>query len=193
VKGFFIDSREWAEGRFPALRGLLLAIFVYIIMRHLLNPSYTSIFKGLNLGVHELGHFVFMFFGHFLHMAGGTILQLAVPLGSVFMFLHQRDYFAIAICFGWLSTNLYDVAVYVADARALELPLVSPFGGDAMHDWHYLLGELNILHWDIALGKLCRFMGLLSMLICLLYGGWLVYLMIRSFDLNKMGHLNTDE
>ncbi|MCK5832154.1 hypothetical protein KAH81_00630 [bacterium] len=154
---------------------------------------FNSIFKGLNLGIHELGHYLFLPFGHFLHMAGGTITQLAAPIVSVFLFYRQRDYFAIAVCFGWLSTNFYDIGVYVADARAQELPLVTPFGGEAMHDWFYLLNKLNLLSWDIGLGKLNRFLGSVSMLICLIYGGWLVYWMIKTFRVEKISKWDPGE
>jgi len=141
---------------------------------------YSSIFKGINLGIHEIGHIVFSVFGHFIMMAGGTILQCLAPVISIFLFYRQRDFFAIAICFGWLATNLFDVATYVADARAMALPLVSPFGVEAAHDWHYLLGELGILKLDRFLGGLIRIIGSLNMLICLIFGGWLLLIMFKT-------------
>jgi len=193
VEEFLSKSREWARGRLPVLRGLLLLFFLIIWIRHLADPMFNSIFKGLNLGIHELGHFIFLPFGHFMHMAGGTIAQLAAPIISIFMFRRQHDYFAIAACFGWLSTNFYDVAIYVADARAMALPLVTPFGGEAMHDWHYLLAKLHILDWDSGLGKFSRVLAFISMAICLIYGGWLVYLMIKTFRLEKMAEYDQNE
>jgi len=36
------------------------------------------------------------------------------------MFFRQRDYFAIAFCLGWLSTNLVGVGFYMADANAMQ-------------------------------------------------------------------------
>ncbi|HHS50378.1 MAG TPA: hypothetical protein ENN07_04605 [candidate division Zixibacteria bacterium] len=191
MKHFFEDSREWAEGRLPVFRGLLLLFFLIIGIRHLADPMFNSIFKGLNLGIHELGHFLFLPFGHFMHMVGGTITQLAVPVISMLMFYRQKDYFAIAVSFGWLSTNFYDIAVYVADARALALPLVSPFGTEVIHDWNYLLGKLNMLSWDKGLGRFSRFLGLVSMLLCLVYGGWLVYWMFRTYRIEKLSDFET--
>ncbi|MDQ2666781.1 MAG: zinc ribbon domain-containing protein, partial [Gemmatimonadota bacterium] len=41
------------------------------------------------------------------------------------------------------------IAVYVADARAQELPLVG--GGE--HDWAYLLGQLGLLTRDHAIAR----------------------------------------
>ena len=52
----------------------------------------------------------------------------------------QRDVFAVAFAWGWLATNLFEVATYAGDAVAMSLPLVTPGGGHAIHDWNYVLG-----------------------------------------------------
>jgi len=180
MSSFFTNAHAWCAGRVPYGRALLLAYFLYIGVRHIASASYNSLFKMLNLGIHELGHFVFAFFGEFLQIAGGTILQCLVPIISMFMFYRQRDFFAIAIAFGWLSTNLFDVATYMADARDMMLPLVSPFGGeDIVHDWNYLLSALGLLEWDTRLAFLVRVAAVVSMLICLIFGGWLIGNMVK--------------
>jgi hypothetical protein len=184
ISQFFEEAEEWCRGRMWIFRSLLFILMGYIFLRHLFNPEYQSLFKGLNLGIHELGHFVFMFFGQFITAAGGTILQLLVPLIGVVMFYRQRDYFAIAVAFCWFATNWFDVAVYVGDARDLMLPLVSPFGGGedddgtAGHDWNYMLGELGLLEWDTRFATLARLLGIGSMLIGLIFGAWLLFKMI---------------
>jgi len=138
-------------------------------------PLYQTIVKGLNLGIHELGHIVFAPFGEFMMFLGGSLLQCLVPVISVPMFYKQRDYYAIGISFGWLSTNLFDVATYVADARSRELMLVTPFGGgEAIHDWYWLLNRTNLLQYDHTLALLIRMAAVFSMLICLVWCGWLV-------------------
>ena len=178
---FFTDAREWCAGRVPYARALLLMYFLYIGVRHIASTGYNSLFKVLNLGIHELGHFAFAFCGEFLHIAGGTILQCLVPIISMFMFYRQRDFFAIAIAFGWLSTNLLDVATYMADARDMMLPLVSPFGGeDIVHDWNYLLSALGLLEWDMRLAFLVRIAAVVSILICLIFGAWLIGNMVQA-------------
>ena len=185
VGRYFRRAGEWADGKFPFLRTILLLILLVIWIRHLRDFHYASIFDGLNLGIHELGHFVFNLFGRFIMMAGGTILQLLVPLIGMVMFYRQEDHFAIAVAFGWLATNFYDIAPYVADARSMSLPLVTPFGVEGYHDWNYLLGELVILGWDRGLASLARILAFISMTICLAYGGWLVARMWKSFRLPK--------
>ena len=180
LKYIYDESLEWCKGRFWVLRLLVLIFFGYIFFNHLNSSSYQSIFKPLNLGIHELGHYIFAF-GRFMEMAGGTLAQCLAPVISMAMFFRlQRDFFAVAFCFGWLSTNFFDVATYAADARAMQLPLVSPGGGDVFHDWNWLLGRMGMLEWDSAIAFLFNAGGVISMLICLAGGGWLVWNMIAS-------------
>lgn len=174
---------EWVvahcAGRWWLPRLLLLLLLGYVFARHLGDPAYQSIFKPLNLGIHELGHVVFSPFGKLLEIAGGSILQCLVPIAAVGMFLRQGDPFAIAVSFGWLGTNLYDVATYAGDARAMALPLVSPGGGHVIHDWNYLLGRLSMLRWDETIASALRVAGGLSMALSIVAGAAILVVMAR--------------
>jgi hypothetical protein len=173
--------RQWCQGRHWPGRAVLLLAFVYLGVRYLLNAQYHSVFDGINLGIHEAGHLLFRFMGNeFLYFAGGTILQLAAPVAAMIMFWRQPDYFATAICGCWLSTNLYGVATYVGDARAQGLPLVTVGGGDAVHDWHYLLGRLDMLALDTTYASILRFFAFVGMWGGIAAGAWLLYLMVSS-------------
>jgi hypothetical protein len=171
------DARAWCRGRSWPARAPLLAWLAWILIHHLADPGYTSLFGGLNLGVHELGHPLFSFLGDFMGALGGSLLQCLAPVLSAAMFARQRDYFAIAACAGWLSTNLFEVARYVGDARALELPLVTPFGGEPRHDWNFLLGAMGLLPWDLAIAAGLRLAAVAAMLAALGTGGWLLWQM----------------
>ena len=175
VIGFFSDSQLWAKGKNPWFR-LLYFVFIYFWIQHLLKLNYRiPLLWGLNLGIHELGHFIFMPFGEFLMFLGGSLTQCLVPVISMIMFYRQRDFFAIGVAFAWLSTNLYEVACYAGDAKVMELPLVSPFGIDVKHDWNWLLSYLNILDKELALESLLRYLGALTMIFSLAYCSWLIY------------------
>jgi hypothetical protein len=180
------DAAAWASGRSWLVRLPLLLWFAYILVRHWGDPMYQSLFKGLNLGIHELGHPLFSFLGPFMTAAGGTILQCLAPVLSMGMFVRQRDYFAIAVCLAWLSTNFFDVATYAGDARSMSLPLVAPGGGggfiEDMHDWHNMLGRMGMLSWDGTIAFLFRAVATLSMLTALAGGGWLCWRMFKTRD-----------
>ncbi len=179
--GFFAEAGEWARKRWWPLRLLLWLYFSYVFFNHLRDPFYQSWFKPINLGIHELGHVLFSMFGQFLAIAGGSIVQLLVPVISFFIFYRQRDFFAISVSAMWLSTNLFDVSTYMADARAMELPLVSPFGGDdVIHDWNFLLERMNLLKMDYLLAGMVKAFAVVSMVAGLSFAGWLLLKMIRD-------------
>jgi len=180
-ESFFHEASVWAEDKFAPLRLILWLFLLYVLLRHLGDPMYQSIFKPLNLGIHELGHLIFSPFGQFLTVAGGTIAQCLVPLISFFMFYRQKDYFAFTVSFCWMGTNLFSVAGYMADARAMALPLVTPFGGEEIiHDWNYLLGKLGLLHSNTVLGGFVRLLAILNMVIGLTFGAWLLLKMFKK-------------
>jgi hypothetical protein len=177
---FLDDARFWCAGRLWFVRLPLLVLLAYSWIRHLAEPEYQSIFKGLNLGIHELGHYVFQPFGDLIPVLGGSLLQCLVPIIAMGMFLRQRDYFAIAVAFGWLATNLFEVATYVGDAVVRRLPLVTPGGGEPLHDWNYILGSLGWLRHTETLASLHRFCGNLCMVVSLGFGSWLLWVMLGS-------------
>lgn len=181
------DVLNWCRGRSALARLPLLIFLAYVGARQFWDPEYHSLFGAINLGIHEGGHLLFRSFGKFVCVAGGTFLQLFAPLASIFMFLKQRDYFAIAVCLGWLSTNIVNVGVYMADAERMALPLVTVgnHNGIVIHDWRYLLSKFGLLGHCESLGWLTRQIGNSTMLLCLILGGWLLWQMIKLPPANK--------
>jgi hypothetical protein len=183
IQRLLADVWNWCQGRMWIVRAPLLAYLAYVGVRQFLSPlEYNSIFGGINLGIHEGGHLLFHFAGEFVCVAGGTIAQLSAPVIAMFGLLKQRDYFGIAFCVGWLSTNLISVGVYMADARDQVLPLVTVGGGsgEIIHDWHYLFTKLGVLAHDKTIGLLTRGLGSGVMLFALIAGGWMLWEMFRS-------------
>lgn len=174
------EVAEWAHGRLWWVRAPLVLYFAYLGVRHLGDAEYTSLFGGINLGIHEGGHLALAWAPQFVTALGGTLFQCAAPVVAAWLFLRQPDFFAVPICGAWLSTNLYSVATYMADARALELPLVTVGGGDADHDWNYVLDALGIITWDTRLAFLVRILAFVTMWGSLAAGAWILALMARA-------------
>lgn len=177
------DAADWCRGRSWMIRVPVLLMLAYFGVLQAIKPSAWTLFSGINLPIHEGGHLLFRIVGgEFLHAAGGTLLQLFAPLAAAAVFYRQRDYFAIAFCLGWWSTNLVGTGVYMADAEAMQLPLVTAEGGGEgiIHDWQYLFSQLGLLSACEAIGWLTRQAGNLAMLACLGLGGWLLVRMHRS-------------
>ena len=121
------------------------------------SPETFRLLDFVNLAVHETGHLVFGPFGELIGALGGTLLQLIMPLCFVVSFYRRKDRFAAAIVLAWVAQNLWNISVYVGDARAQVLPLVG--GGE--HDWAYILGEFGMLQHDQALARAVHLAGTL--------------------------------
>jgi hypothetical protein len=158
-----------------------LPIWVYLAYagaRHLIDPAAADIFAIPTFIVHEMGHPLFSYLGEFMGIAGGSIAQLVVPLLFAGSFWRQRDYFAVCVAAYWLSSSLFNLSCYVADARARRLELFSPFaaldGGNAIHDWNYLLAHMGLLRFDGLLGWLVRIDAVCVLAAALGVGAWLL-------------------
>lgn len=142
-----------------------MCILVWQAVRPLRDPETWHVFRGINFGAHEFGHLIFGFGGEWIAIAGGSAMQLIVPLGAMAaMYATSRDWFGVAAAGAWLAASLADLAPYIADARAQELDLVSfsPDGGG--HDWHYLLADAGWLKYDMAFARGARFAAVLVLL-----------------------------
>ncbi|HEY2378025.1 MAG TPA: hypothetical protein VGH98_18770 [Gemmatimonadaceae bacterium] len=125
---------------------VVLALYAIPLMRH---PESGSFLDSLDLAIHETGHLVFGPLGEVIGFAGGTLFQLIVPATFLWYFAKRGDRHAATVPLWWLAQNLWNISVYVRDARTQELPLVG--GGE--HDWAYLLGRFGLLAHDQGIGR----------------------------------------
>lgn len=142
---------------------IALALYAIPLMRH---PEEGSLLDSVDLAIHETGHLVFMAFGDVIHVAGGTLFQLIVPAAFVVYFARRGDRHAATVPLWWIGQNLWNISVYVRDARVQELPLVG--GGE--HDWAYLLGHFGVLAHDQGIGRSFHALGTLLALVAIAGG-----------------------
>ena len=155
---------------------IALIAWTWQFARAPLGAGANSVLHLPNLVFHEAGHVLFMFFGRFLTVLGGSLFQFVLPLALAGAFLRQRDPFGGVVCTWWAGQNLLDLAPYIADARALQLVLLGGKTGAEVegHDWEYLLTQSGLLRYDRAFGIAARRAGLLIMTAAMVWGA--VYL-----------------
>ena len=142
---------------------ILLAIYGLRLLAH---PGSGSLMDAVDLPIHETGHLVFAAFGEFMQFAGGTLFQLMMPAAFVVYFARRGDPHAASVALWWVAQNLWNISVYVRDARAQVLPLVG--GGE--HDWAYLLGRLGLLRSDQGIGRAVWFVGVVLFIVATAIG-----------------------
>jgi hypothetical protein len=127
-----------------------------------LTPSTYRFLDGVDLIFHEAGHVVFGLLGEFVGILGGSLMQVLIPAVAAVGFLRQRQSYSASLVLIWVGQSLFNVSVYIRDARRQALPLLG--GEDVIHDWGYLLGRLGLLRWDGGLGNAVYLLGLAALL-----------------------------
>jgi hypothetical protein len=176
-------------GRALVLLGMIVWGSKLIFVSIASNASGESWPHLVNLPFHEAGHVIFRPFGQFIASLGGTLGQLLVPLVCMAtLLLKTRDPFGTAVCFWWLGENFLDIAPYIDDARAGQLPLTggnlghsSPYG---FHDWEFLLTETGLLSYDHMLARVSHGVGSLAITLSIAWAGYLLY---RQFPRRQEG------
>src|SRR5262245_3846430 len=176
----YID--EWCVGKSRWWRAVILIVLAREWLKYISNPMYSGWFSALTLGIHEGGHLLFRPFGDWLMVAGGSIAQGGAPIIAALLFLQQPDFFAIAVCGDWLSSALFEMATYMADATKLELDVVTIGGAEPItpNDWRYMLESVGLLLWDERLAHALRGVASLVMLASLVYGSWILWKIRKS-------------
>jgi hypothetical protein len=116
--------------------------------------GYVPLIGDINTAVHEFGHLLFMPFGETMMFLGGSLTQVVFPLvfAAYFFFKRERpDPHAATVCLWWSALNVLSVAIYVGDARARELMLLTGATGqddDSGHDFYNLFSRWGVLQHD---------------------------------------------
>ncbi|WP_163833719.1 zinc ribbon domain-containing protein [Spartinivicinus ruber] len=148
------------------------------------NTVGESFLHLINLPFHEAGHVIFRPLGQFVASLGGTLGQLLMPLICLFVLLikHHNTYGA-AVCGWWFGENFLDIAPYINDARAGQLPLLGGnFGHSApygFHDWEYLLTEMGLLRYDHSIAQASHWLGSIIMIASLSWASIILYKQLK--------------
>ena len=157
-------------GRIVLLLLLLRWTFLFLVWPMREAVVGASFLHLINLPFHEAGHILFSPFGEFMTTLGGSLMQVLVPIVCAGAFLTTNwNPFGAAIMGWWAGENLMDVAIYINDARALQLTLIGGQTGAEVegHDWEHILLMTNSLHLDHRIANIAQFLGAALMIACL--------------------------
>lgn len=157
-------DRLWKPVSRPALAAWLVFYVAFLAYAFSAHGGFLFIDMA-NLIVHEGGHNLFRWFGPTLCLWGGTILQWMVPFLLAVYFFAQRETAGFVFSLFFFFENWLYTATYMADARAMILPLVTT--GDpefAEHDFHAIFSSLGVLEYDTMIASVVRVLGWCGMI-----------------------------
>ncbi len=141
------------------------------------------------LPIHEAGHILFIPFGRFMTVLGGSLLQVLLPLVLMVSFVFgfggsRRDNFAASLMLWWAAMAIIDVAPYIWDAFDPKMMLLGGKTGAESdgHDWQNILGDLGLLKRAHLIAGIAHKLGLVVMLAAYTWGAALLYLQLRNRD-----------
>lgn len=175
----FLEPLEEGWQRVPLAALIVAGAFYGLFLLQAAEGSGPLLMMDLVfIPIHEGGHLLFRFFGEFLAVAGGTLLQLGVPLMLATFFIFQRQVMGTTFCLFFFFEQLLPISVYMADARAQELQLITVGDSDdVIHDWNYLFGKFGVLDHDTQIAHVVRVLGWLGMIATV---GWMVWRSVQS-------------
>jgi hypothetical protein len=166
-------------GRCIALALLALWSWFLFTYDYRIGEIGTSFMHNILLPIHEAGHVLFMPFGTFMNILGGSLFQLLLPFGiSIAFFWINKDNFGAAIGMWWAGVSLLDLAPYIYDARHPQLILLGGHtGDDGPHDWIYLLRVMGQLQNAQEWGAFVHLLGGILMFVTL---SWAIIVLWRQ-------------
>jgi hypothetical protein len=138
------------------------------------NEIGQSFMHRVNLVFHEAGHVLFMPFGHFMMVLGGTLGQLLMPLiAGGALLIKNRDPFGASIALWWFAQSVMDTAPYINDARDLRLMLLGGGTGQdrpGVHDWENILLDLHLIEYERSIALAADRLGEVLMIVAFVWG-----------------------
>lgn len=168
-------------GRLILYIGIVYWGWQFMWMDFTLNPPEigNSFMHRINLVFHEAGHVLFIPFGWFMTILGGTLGQLLMPIVVMLTFIFKNhNNFGASVGLWWLGQNFMDVAPYINDALVQQLVLLGGNTGADVpgnHDWNNILGELNRLEKCHEYAIIAQTTGVIIMIIAFIWGGYILY------------------
>ncbi len=172
-------------GQFAGLSLIFSGLFFLLYSYGAMGKNiFLYLLHNINLVFHEAGHFILALlqFGRIPVILGGSLGQLAIPLIVCIAFFRERDRAGFAFAGVWFFENFLDIAVYMADSRALVLPLIGGLGEES-HDWRNLFLYWGVLEKDLRIAGIVEAMGWAGMALFWFWLGW-------SWTLTKGGETN---
>jgi hypothetical protein len=177
-----MEREAWQRVSRSGLIGFGAGIGVFLLLAWWSEPGFIFLLDHANLLFHEAGHPIVGLFSSRLEPHGGTIGQLVFPCALAVSFRRKGQPLGVAGAGIWFFENWLNIARYMADARALQLPLVG--GGD--HDWNTILNRWNILQYDTRIAAVLKAAAWIGMALVCVWVVWRAWNSLRRVDSQEL-------
>ena len=148
-------------------------------------PLMDSFLHNTHLVFHEARHVVFIPFGYFMTISGGTLSQLIMPTVVLGNFLYKQNTFAATVALWCLAHSSMDIAPYIDDAKVQQLILLGGKTGaeaPSSHDWNNILNRLDRLEKCNDYASPAFNFGIFLMLVAFVWGVYVLFHQYKNID-----------
>ena len=163
-----MNEQRWNPASIPELLGFGAGMGLFLLLLFRSDPGFVVLIDHANLLFHEAGHPIVGIFSERLEPYGGTVGQLVFPVVLAVSFWRKGQPVPFAAAAVWFFENFLNIARYMADSRALKLPLIG--GGE--HDWNEIFFRWNALAHDTLIAGVVEAIGWIGMSLVCLWVGW---------------------
>lgn len=164
-------KEAWRPVGFVKFAGFSAGLLLFIVFMRMCEPGFVFGLDSANLLFHEAGHPVFGLLGSTMELYGGTLGQLVFPVVLIVYFRRQGLAVSCAAGWIWLFENFFNIARYMADARAQILDLV----GGGGHDWNNIFTRWHVIRHDTAIANAVTAAGWAGIVLVWLWLAWRTY------------------
>lgn len=143
------------------------------------NPV-VGLMYFIQFGVHEVSHIVAIMLPSLWVAMAGSIGEISFTVLFIVACIKYKSYFLAIFGALWCMLAFRSVGIYISDAQEQLLPLMGPAGDASQHDWHYILGELNLIQYDNLIGGTVSVLGFSIGIWALMFGLWLLIVMAQK-------------
>jgi hypothetical protein len=163
-----MENNRWNKVTASRLIGFAISMGLFLLLVLKSEPGFVFLVDHANLLFHEAGHPIVGLFSRRLETYGGTLGQLVFPVVLAISFWRKGESLSFAGSVVWFFENWLNIARYMADARAQELPLVG--GGD--HDWANIFGRWGLMAHDTQIAAVVQNLAWVGMAAACLWVVW---------------------
>jgi hypothetical protein len=161
-------NARWQPITVPKLIGFGLGFALFLGLLFASEPGFVLVLDSANLLFHEAGHPFFGLFSNRLTVYGGTLGQLTFPVIVMGSFWCKGQPVSFAAACLWFFENWLNIARYMADSRAMVLPLV----GSGDHDWNEIFSRWHVLSHDTFIAAVTRTGAWIGIAGVIVWVGW---------------------
>jgi hypothetical protein len=175
----YVKGKKWYWYLLPWIFGLYIFVKLLSFDPNEQMNFFIGIAQAFDFFLHEMAHILTAFLPAILTASAGSLSEIFLGIMLIVTAFKTKGYFAVMICALWFMLACQSAGIYMADARAQRLELVSLGGAisgsdTATHDWNFVFGKLHILPLDTFIGGTVRGIGILVGLAGLVFAAWLL-------------------